>query len=110
MNLTCNKNNFWDQNQNVNNLWRIVTNNLNEFDSSDIHTLKFRCGKFLLLDLLKKKKNPDIPHLPGNKREILIIVATLKYWSTYILVELQMYCCMPPSNYILIELHVPNDD
>lgn len=62
VNLICNKNNFWDQNQNVNNLWRIVTDNLNEFDSSDIHTLKFRCGKFLLLDLLKKKKNPDIPH------------------------------------------------
>lgn len=55
-----NKNNFWDQN--VNNLWRIVTNNLNEFDSSDIHTLKFGCGKFLLLDLLKEKKHPDIPH------------------------------------------------
>lgn len=62
VNLICNKNNFWDQNQNVNNLWRIVTNNLNEFDSSDIHTLKFGCGKFLLLDLLKEKKQPDIPH------------------------------------------------
>lgn len=58
VNLICNKNNFWDQNQNVNNLWRIVTNNLNEFDSSDIHTLKLGCGKFLLLDLLKKKKKP----------------------------------------------------
>lgn len=62
VNLICNKNNFWDQNQNVTNLWRIVTNNLNEFDSSDIHTLKFGCGKFLLLDLLKEKKHPDIPH------------------------------------------------
>lgn len=62
VNLICNKNNFWDQNQNVNNLWRIVTNNLNEFDSSDIHTLKLGCGKFLLLDLLKEKKHPDIPH------------------------------------------------
>lgn len=62
VNLICNKNNFWDQNQHVNNLWRIVTDNLNEFDSSDIHTLKFGCGKFLLLDLLKEKKHPDIPH------------------------------------------------
>lgn len=62
VNLICNKNKFWDQNQNVNNLWRIVTNNLNEFDSSDIHTLKLGCGKFFLLDLLKEKKHPDIPH------------------------------------------------
>lgn len=62
VNLICNKTIFWDQNQHVNNLRRIVTDNLYEYDSSDIHTLKFGCGKFLLLDLLKKKKNPDIPH------------------------------------------------
>lgn len=58
VNLICNKTIFWDQNQHVNNLRRIVNDNLNEYDSSDIHTLKFGCGKFLLLDLLKKKKKP----------------------------------------------------
>lgn len=56
VNLICNKNNFWDQNQNVNNFWRIVINNLNEFDFSDIYILKFGCGKFFFFDLLKKKK------------------------------------------------------
>lgn len=60
VNLICNKTIFWDQNQHVNNLRRIVNDNLYEYDSSDIHTLKFGCGKFLLLDLLKEKKHPHI--------------------------------------------------
>lgn len=60
VNLICNKNNFWDQNQNVNNFWRIVINNLNEFDFLDIYILKFGCGKFFFFDLLKEKKYFDI--------------------------------------------------